>query len=638
MEVSLDNRPLPAPAWQAGSSVAGSFGPAMHAQQRDRQLELQESALALPVALSTGFLSRMVAQCLPPVALFRACSTLPAFYCDPPAVSTFSDACAAVARATSPSEAMAGLNRLLEKGVLAPAMVAYAIASFAASPMTSMAKLLIGAVVCGVQDGMMNRLLQHVGVPRQEAARCLVEAQRLHANGSAAWGVLQETAAPLSDAVVSLLADPADIDVVQARIDAIDDIHRMFQGSLLDEERIAAAQRDGMARHEEIDVGLRGMNGADSSAPYQERARLEFGLSLLQALSEIPQNPEDLAGALNALHDARAQLASTSSSAGGHTWQGRLLSWLPACLLGVRNVLPHTVQDTVAAPFIPQHAGAVSVPVASAATRSSTACGAIRRNPMVATGAFATVVITGLLGGRLISQATAPGNATGAGMPDPAEGADEADTPLALARTQGRFSPEGQFADGSSSLCIGVYLHDDLLPTDLRIEEIHRKYFSWLLQELKTVFPGKHIYFHYMKQVPGITDMSYRTAFDELRSLDTFTQKAMEHRMGGAIPFNYMHKYLLMTDCGPSLLIDGIAGRVSAIASDNRYGVPAHEIGHMLDAEHEHARVHYNGWWCGTLMKAGAANLFRSTCYFFSEENRQRMRAHQKDWANPPYG
>ncbi len=637
VQVSLDNRPLPGPAWPAGASAAGSSIATVPPRQLDCQPDLHESPLALPAALSAGFLGRMASQWLPPVVLFRACSMLPALYRDPPAVSMFGDALAALTRATSPSEAMAALNRLLEKGVLAPAMVAYAIASFAASPMTSMAKLLIGAVVCGVQDGMMNRLLQHVGVPRQEAARCLVEAQRLHANGFAAWSVLQETSAPLGDAITSLLADPADVDVVQAQIDAIDAIQRMFQGSLLDDERIAAAQRDGMARREAVDATLRTTDAADSGILYQERARLEFSLSLLQALSETPQNPENLAGALDALHDARGQLASSSSSAVRHTWQGRLLSWLPACLLGVRNVLPHTVQETVAAPFLAQHAGTASRPVASAAARSATACGAIRRNPMMAAGAFATVVITGLLGGALVFQATAPENATVPGMPDPAEGDQQADIPQAMALIKPRHSPEGQFADGSSPLCIGVYLHDDLLPTDLRIEKIHRDYFSWLLRELRTVFPGKHIYFHYMKKVPGITDMHYRTAFDELRSLQTFTQKAMQHRMGGAIPFNYIHKYLLMTDSGPSLLTDGIAGRHSAIASNNRYGVPAHEIGHMLDAEHAHARVHYNGWWCGTLMKEGAANLFRSTCYFFSDKNRQRMRAHQKDWKNPAY-
>lgn|GEM_PF-1898382 len=593
-------------------------------QQLDRQLHWREWTQALPAMLATQAVNRALLRLLPPATLFRALLALSGLYGESSGPLAIGETAAAVvARATSPSEVLAAVNSVLEKGLLTPVLVLHAAASIAVSPMGAAAMLLIGAVACGVQDGVMMHLLQRTGVPRSEAGQCLVEAQRLQANGLSAWSTLEVAVGPWRSVMATVFEQAGGIDAEKARIDAIDDIHRLFQGSLLDEERRAAASRDHTTRLQAIDASLQDADAVDTHVIRQERARLQLGLSLLEAL---PATPEELLRALDALHDVRGQRVSMRSSAGRGTWPGWLVKWMPACLLGVRNVLPHTLQDTAAARFIQTGATAASTTVAPAArVRPNLACGMIRRNPIVATGAAATAIITGLAGITLVSQAGRSDDALDAG-----------DVPVAQARVMGPYSPEGQVADGSSPLCIGIYLHDDLLPTDTRMEEIHRKYFSWLLSDLKKVFPGKHVYFHYMKNVPGITDMKYRTWFDDIRSLSTFYVRATTHRMGGAIPFNVVQKYLLMTESAPSLLAAGVSMRYAAIAANNHYVVPAHEIGHMLDAGHEYSSVHYNGWWCETNMGEGALNLLRSSCYVFSAENSKRMRAHQKDWRNSP--
>jgi len=595
----------------------------------DRQLHWREWTQALPSTLAAQAVSHALLYLLPSTRMFRAVMALPGLCREPPGTSTIAAMVAAVTDATSPSEALAAINAGLEKGLLTPALLLQVVAAAAVSPVGAAVMLVIGAVVCGVQDGVTMRLLQRTGVPRSELGKCVIESQRMQANGTSAWTMMQALTGSCRTVMATGFEDAGDVDAARAQVDAIDDIHRLFQGSLHDEERVAALRQRHQHDLHAIGVSLQDAQDGVAGVLRQERARLEQGLSLLQ---DLPVAADERVRVLEALHDVRGTLLAMPSAGGRGAWPGWLVKWLPACLVGVRNVLPHTLQDTVASPFISSATAADTTATTMSLAAPGAACGAIRRNPIIAVAATATAIITTLMGTTLISRAYRSSAEGGGGAQD----TQDATGALMQARASGPYSPEGQFADGSSPLCIGIYLHDDLLPTDTRLEEIHQKYFSWLLRELKTVFPGKHIYFHYMKHVPGITDMSYRTWFDEMRSLQTFTLKAVEHGMGGAIPYSYVHKYLLMTDSGPSLRADGVAGRYSAIASNNRYSIPAHEIGHMLDAEHEHSRVHYYGWWCGTLMNSSMAAFFRTSCYFFSEENRQRMREHQGEWRNSP--
>lgn len=517
------------------------------------------------------------------------------------------------------------MNGVLEKVLLAPALL-HAAAATAAAPINAAGMLLIGAVACGVQDAVGTRLLQHTGIPRLEAGTCIVEWQRLRANGSSAWHAVQAAAAPWRSDVPGVLDAPGEVDAARAQIDAIDDIHRLFQGSLLDRERRVGAQQRHQERLQSIIASLRGADTGSAAILRQERARLETGLSLLERL---PAAPDALLRILDTLHDVRGQLASATSPAARGVWPGGWLAWLPACLLGIRNVLPQTLQETSASPFIPPRAMAT---VPASTTRAQVACGAIRRNPMIALGVATTTIVTGLFGRHLLAGSMPLRDPSGEGR-QPAAGVAIA---LPQAHVSGPHPLQDVAVNATRPLCIGIYLHDDLMPTDTRMEEIHEKYFSWLLRDLKSVFPATHIQFHYMKRVPGITDMAYRTWLDHGASLATFHQKAAEHRLGGAFPAPYVQKYLLMTEAAPSLVAIGVAMEHAAIASNTLYVVPAHEIGHMLDATHANARVHYNGWWCETNMGQGALNLLRTGCYVFSEENRERMRAHQKRWRNSP--
>lgn len=586
-------------------------------QQLDQQLHWREWTQAVPAVLGMQVVGRAVAHYMPSTALFRLMAALPTLCSDPPTVPSL----ATVVHASTPSEALSAINGLLEKGILTPALLLQTAASIAISPVGGLAALLIGAVACGIQEGLMARLLQRTGVPRLEAAKCIVELQRLQASGASAWSILQAVAAPLQAAMGTLPEHVREVDAVKAQIDAIDDIHRVFQGSLLDEERVTATRQRYLARISAIDGALRDPEVGDPGILLQERTTLQTGLSLLDALST---DPDALLRNLDALHDVRAQLVEPASSPGRTTLPGWLTGLLPAALVGVGNVLPRTLQDIAPAA---ESRSMLASTAAGSLTRTPKhgALAAIRRNPVVALGSAAALGLTAATLWRHAVQS-----------PDDAEGDDvssAAGTLLAQARIAG--SP-GPAAGGSSPLCIGVYLHDDLLPTETRILDIDRKYFSWLLEELRSIFPGKQIQIRYMKRVPGITDMAYRTWFDPLQSLETFYLKAVEHRMGGAVPSHHVQKYLLMTESSPSVMADGIAGKYAAIASNNRYVVPAHEIGHMLDAEHDHSSVHYNGWWCETIMGGDVLNLLRSSCHVFSAENRKRMRSHQEHWDNSP--
>lgn len=63
-------------------------------------------------------------------------------------------------------------------------------------------------------------------------------------------------------------------------------------------------------------------------------------------------------------------------------------------------------------------------------------------------------------------------------------------------------------------------------------------------------------------------------------------------------------------------------------ATYNSY-VPAHEIGHNLNATHSNGVVRYTGWWCDTFMNANqdAGSIFRANCYDFSDANINRISA-----------
>src|SRR5690606_5107300 len=240
-------------------------------QHLDQQLHWREWTQAVPAALGMQVVGRAVAHYMPSAALFRLMAALPTLCSDPPTVPSLATALGTVVHASTPSEALSALNGLLEKGILTPALLLQTAASIAISPIGGLSALLIGAVACGIQDGLMARLLQRTGVPRLEAAKCIVEFQRLQANGASAWSTLRAVAAPLQAAMGTLLEHVREVDAVKAQIDAIDDIHRVFQGSLLDEERVVAARQRYLARISAIDGALQDPEVGDPGILLQER-------------------------------------------------------------------------------------------------------------------------------------------------------------------------------------------------------------------------------------------------------------------------------------------------------------------------------------------------------------------------------
>ncbi|MFJ4444552.1 hypothetical protein ACIPZ8_20990 [Pseudomonas sp. NPDC089422] len=171
------------------------------------------------------------------------------------------------------------------------------------------------------------------------------------------------------------------------------------------------------------------------------------------------------------------------------------------------------------------------------------------------------------------------------------------------------------------SLVVTVYPHDEL--ADMSDDQLQNDYFQHWLDEMRT-FTQHPIEVIFQRAVPGLTDIDYRTMSSN-QLLDAFTEEILYQR--SARPFSYMNKDLLLTresyDRSGLNFVAGLAhtNGNTGIASMATYAAPAHEIGHMLSATHEHAHTDFNGWFCETYMVPARIKL-RSNCYRYSEQNR----------------
>ena len=86
-------------------------------------------------------------------------------------------------------------------------------------------------------------------------------------------------------------------------------------------------------------------------------------------------------------------------------------------------------------------------------------------------------------------------------------------------------------------------------------------------------------------------------------------------------------KFMLLTNDwmnSETLGVTGV-GQQFALATLTNKQVMGHELGHLLDAEHELVDVKYNGWRCETFM-AAKVNSLLSNCYVYTDPNRARIK------------
>jgi hypothetical protein len=164
-------------------------------------------------------------------------------------------------------------------------------------------------------------------------------------------------------------------------------------------------------------------------------------------------------------------------------------------------------------------------------------------------------------------------------------------------------------------------LHDDVSDSS---QHIHAGYIAWWLADLqRNIVHGKKVDVLYSKRIPGVTDTRYQLA-DSLHDWsDVIEAYATEQH----IPRTYKHKFVLLVK---GLTDPGRYGRSWQKGSDGiasisgRYPEVAHQLGHLLGANHSNAEVRFSGWWCETNMYAPSL-LLRSNCYGYSSANKRLM-------------
>lgn len=220
----------------------------------------------------------------------------------------------------------------------------------------------------------------------------------------------------------------------------------------------------------------------------------------------------------------------------------------------------------------------------------------------------------------------------------------------AAAKVRAARSVDEAPAEGVRTLDVHFFLHDNLRGVHTA-DDIHADYVAWWLKDMaETVLPSVHIVVHYHQSEvdKAITSHYYAAPYD-ITNLDMRNTNALDliSRLGPAwarlledVPDTHMEKFVLLI--GPALPSGayGLAhqGGVAAIASlDGSYRVVAHEVGHLLGAEHDDSAVLYRGgWWCESNMYPHSFGL-RSKCYAYTKENQRRIRNYVIAGADVPF-
>ncbi|MNI22942.1 hypothetical protein D3C73_765070 [compost metagenome] len=181
-----------------------------------------------------------------------------------------------------------------------------------------------------------------------------------------------------------------------------------------------------------------------------------------------------------------------------------------------------------------------------------------------------------------------------------------------------------------NDVTIFAIIHNDV-PADLR-KSIYADYLSHVMGELESISGRK---FHVVLGTgEPYSSFVYKDKDRQsmLKRWESLGYKYLQEAEQKGFDTRDLNKVILLTKYGINEETSGIAlidPRINAgkfaISSLERYLNPGHEIGHLLGATHENAEVQYNGWWCETYMTAQPQPI-RSTCYKFSETNRQAIK------------
>lgn len=198
---------------------------------------------------------------------------------------------------------------------------------------------------------------------------------------------------------------------------------------------------------------------------------------------------------------------------------------------------------------------------------------------------------------------------------------DETPWPLATLLTPKSLS---NVAVERRPLFVIAFVHDDVHETT--ISSLFSHHLVPLIKELQET-TGRKVSVRLVRDEPPYTNYAYKgasqTSYDGWRELGT------HYRDKNNLPVNRTTKFILLTKDYMNDETAGLAvsGQQFAIASLVHKQVVGHEIGHLLDAQHELSEERFYGWICETFM-IPKVNPLKGNCEVFTDPNRSRINAY----------
>ncbi|QWT20372.1 hypothetical protein KPL74_21845 [Bacillus sp. NP157] len=177
-----------------------------------------------------------------------------------------------------------------------------------------------------------------------------------------------------------------------------------------------------------------------------------------------------------------------------------------------------------------------------------------------------------------------------------------------------------------------VYVHDEIGASD---ERLRKRHFAPWLKEMQRLLPERRVEVHLRRDIPGITDIAY----GKIGALFAWRNALEASPPPGETPglrtpgrYNLLlvkRRWVFPGAAGAAMLHGGPYAFASITQGPS---VPAHELGHLLGADHDAAARRQDGYLtqCASLMWPEARAL--PTCWGYSDTNASRIQANRPNW------
>ncbi|MDB5994858.1 MAG: hypothetical protein JWP42_1994 [Pseudomonas sp.] len=172
-----------------------------------------------------------------------------------------------------------------------------------------------------------------------------------------------------------------------------------------------------------------------------------------------------------------------------------------------------------------------------------------------------------------------------------------------------------------------AFVHDDV--PESTIASIFPGHLVPFIKELRET-TGRRVSVELVRNAPPYTNYAYKGTSQD--SYDGWRQLGTDYRDKNNLPVNRTTKFILLTKDYMNAEVLGVAvsGQQFGIASLVHKQIVGHELGHLLDAQHELSEERFNGWICETFMVPKVDPL-KGNCYVFTDPNRSRINAYLAD-------